>query len=86
MSLCRNQNSFNNALYDADEDLLKKEQNRNKAWCCAGLFHFLFLIWALILAVRIQDENQRIIHLIFAIIFPQIYIICFYLSGLKTDQ
>ena len=50
-----------------------------------SILMLFFSIWAIFLALRVQDKETRILHLIFAIALGPIYVICYYSSMFQKE-
>ncbi len=63
MSLCDNQDDFNDAFYKALKHSRKKDNKRMASGVGVYmLIHLMFLFWAIILALK-QPKDQQIVHL-----------------------
>lgn len=79
--VCNNQKDFNIALRHA----INAENSRGDK---ASLFLyvvilFIMIVWAISIAMKMPPSSDRIMHLVFAMLFSPIYIISYYLSRLK---
>ena len=81
------------ATYDAAfQHAVKKYQNTDECtttrckttMAIVYILMLIFCIWAIILAMRVQDKEHRTLHLIFAITMGPIYVICYYSSMLTN--
>lgn len=80
MSICNNQDSFNDSVYKALKYSRKKEYKKiSGPLLIYSIIHLIFMIWGILLAFR-QPENKRIIHIVFAIVFGPVYVLAFYLN------
>lgn len=80
MSLCDNQDNFNDAFYKALNDSRKKDNKK----MCSGvavymLIHLIFLFWGIMLALK-QPKKQQIVHLTLAMVFSPAYVLAYYLN------
>lgn len=48
-----------------------------------AIIYMIFLFWAIILAMKVQNNENKIIHMIFALIASPIYILSYYLCQYK---
>lgn len=82
-SVCDNQQTFNKALENA---AVYVENKRTPGlWfqmLSLGLF-VIVLTYALLLAAKIQDPNDKIIHFVFAILFSPVYVISYIIVNYK---
>lgn len=81
MSLCDNQDNFNDAFYKA----LKHSRKKDNKKMASGvgiymLIHLIFLFWAIILALK-QPKDQQIVHLTLAVVFSPVYVLAYYLNA-----
>lgn len=80
MSLCDNQDDFNDAFYKALKYSRKNDDKRMAS--CVGVYmliHLLFLFWAIILALK-QPKDQQIVHITLAMVFSPVYVLAYYLN------
>ena len=81
MSLCKDQDTFNESVYKAIKEYDKKMSNKMKDPLTIYLVvHMIFIIWALILSLKHTKSEQRIIHIMSALIFSPAYIIAYYID------
>ena len=79
-SICQDQTSFNNAL-SIGLDTYRDEQKMTSGTMYVYLLLVLvFFIWALMLAMRLKHGNERILHLVVAMIASPLYVISYYLN------
>jgi len=77
---CDNQASFNSSFKSA----LMYTRNQNKStYGVMMLVHLVFIVWAILLANKVPSGDEKVKHFLFAIIFPQIYVLAYYVSLLK---
>jgi hypothetical protein len=89
--VCNSQDDFNVAMNKAIKNKTKQDIKQAGGWLYVYvLVHMIFLIWALILAMQINKGPERIIHLVFAIVFSPAYVIahylCFFKGGDKSSS
>ena len=81
MSLCDNQDDFNDAFYKALKHSRKKDNKRMASGVgIYMLIHLMFLFWAIILALK-QPKDQQIVHLTLAMVFSPVYVLAYYLNA-----
>ena len=83
MSLCDNQDKFNDAFYTALNNSKKKDLKKMSTG--VGVYmviHLIFLFWGIMLAVK-QPSDQRVVHLVLAIIFSPAYVLAYYVNEFK---
>jgi hypothetical protein len=84
MSVCDNQQTFNEAFYKALKNSRKKEEKiMSSAMCTYVITHTIFLIWGIILAFKSQPPETRVLHIATAIVFAPAYVLAYYLNMLK---
>jgi bacteriorhodopsin len=93
MSVCQNQDAFNDAFYKAIKEARKKEQDENSKntglqWAIAiyALIHIIFLVWGVFLAINSQPPENRVLHLVLAIIFAPLYVISYYIGQISSGK
>jgi hypothetical protein len=80
MSVCANQDAFNQAFQQAVKYNDKKD--RPKMWIrlvYLGLY-IVFIVWALLLASKVQNVDERKEHFLFALLFGPVYVLAYYLG------
>ena len=85
-NVCKDQNTFDRAVRHAirhvdDED--KNKQNK-VARLIVTLIMLTFYFWALLLAMKVSDPQQRILHVIFALFTGPLYVLAYYLGMLQA--
>lgn len=48
-----------------------------------AMIYMIFLFWAIILAMKVQNNENKILHMIFALLASPVYILSYYLSQYK---
>lgn len=79
-NICQDQTSFNNAL-SIGLDTYRDEQKMSSG--TMGIYLLLVLVlfvWALVLAFRLKRGNERLLHILVAMLASPIYIISYYLN------
>ncbi len=86
-SVCDNQDDFNKAFRKAIKYNNKQNWKDGKPWAYVYLGLWLvFFIWAILLAMQVQDPRGRVIHLVFAIVASPVYVLAFYLGALSVPK
>ena len=81
MSLCDNQDNFNDAFYKALKDSRKRDNKKMASGVgIYMLFHLIFLFWGIMLALK-QPKDQQIVHLTLAMVFSPAYVLAYYLKA-----
>lgn len=82
MSICDSQDDFNSAFRKAVKYTNKENMKKAEPWMAiSGVVLMIFLIWALMLAMKLPPGPQKTEHLLFAILFSPIYVLAYYLSA-----
>lgn len=80
MSLCDNQDNFNDAFYKALKHSRKKDNKKMAIGTIMYMIiHLIFLFWGIMLALN-QPKEQQIVHLTLAIVFSPVYVLSYYLN------
>ena len=80
MSLCNDQDTFNNAFYKALKNARKKDDKKVAgAVFVYMLIHMTFLVWGVMLAFK-QPREERLIHITLAMVFAPAYVLAYYLN------
>ena len=80
--VCQNQDMFNIAVEKAINNINNKcDSSSDCRWRMQliGILMLIFYIYAIILAMKIQDPNNRILHIVLAILTGPLYVIAYYL-------
>jgi succinate-acetate transporter protein len=81
MSLCDNQDNFNDAFYKALKDSRKRDNKKMASGVgIYMLIHLIFLLWGIMLALK-QPKDQQIVHLTLAMVFSPPYVLAYYLKA-----
>jgi len=83
-NVCRNQNSFNHAFQKAVDNYTVPSPTKETKTAAGVLFliWLIFLVWALILAIKKKTPTQNL-NIIFAVIFPPLYVLGDIISEIK---
>jgi succinate-acetate transporter protein len=81
MSVCNNQDTFNDAVYKALKYSKKKEDKKiSRPLAVYLVIHLIFLVWAIMLAFKTSPDN-RVVHITLAIIFAPAYCLAYYMNA-----
>jgi hypothetical protein len=84
MSVCDDQQKFNDAFYKAVKNARKKDDKRMTGPLSVYItIHTIFLIWGVVLAFKSQPPENRILHITAAILVGPAYVLAYYLNMLK---
>lgn len=85
-NVCKDQDTFDRAVRHAikhiDDD--DKHKKNNVARMIVTLIMLTFYFWALLLAMKVSDPQQRVLHVIFALFTGPLYVLAYYLGMLQT--
>ncbi len=80
-SVCDNQNEFNDAFRQAVKYNRKEVQKNLKPLNAVyAVLYLIFLFWAVSLALKVPHGQRRVMHVMFALIFPPAYVLAHYLA------
>jgi hypothetical protein len=85
-NVCSSQNVFNDAFKNAVHNYEKNDCNTTECVVTTVIFTIVmlvFFVWAIMLALRIKNQEQRVLHLLFAITMGPLYVLAYYSSGLE---
>ena len=83
MSVCQNQQTFNDAVYEAVKDYDRKEEKKMRmsgALTFYFILHFIFLFLGVMYALESAPKDHRVLHLTMAIVFSPAYVVAHWLS------
>ena len=79
-NVCNNQDTFNDAVYNALKHARKKDDKKISGPLAVYLVvHLSFLVWAIMLAFKASPET-RVVHITLAIIFAPAYCLAYYMN------
>lgn len=89
-NVCSDQKTFNKAIRKAIDHIDDEEEEYKKknpvATVILSLVMFIFYLWALLLAVKITDKEQRIVHIVLAFLTGPVYVMAYYIGMLDVKQ
>jgi len=81
--VCDNQSDFNQALRKAIKYNNKEDMKKARPWLYVYLvLYMIFVVWALLLAMKVPPGPERVEHLVFALVFGPAYVLAYYLGAL----
>ena len=82
MSLCNDQDTFNDAFSKAIKDYDKKQTKKMSGPLFIYLLiHLIFVIWGVMLAFKSSPPDHRVIHITLAIVFAPAYVLSYYINN-----
>ena len=82
-NVCNTQDSFNVAFNKALKATAEDDMKKSKPWMYVYVVLWLtFFIWALVLAMQVAQGPNRLIHLVFAMVFSPVYVLSYYIGVL----
>lgn len=84
-NVCQDQETLNKALRKAVVREIRKNEPSNFIKTSSIIIYFIIIFYAVMLALK-TPENTRQLHVIFAFLFSPLYIISYYLSGIKMKN
>lgn len=82
LGVCANQNVFNKALYRAIKHNIREEERKARPWMMVyATIWMIFFIWAVVLAMQVNQGHERVEHLVFAMLFSPIYVLAYYIGA-----
>lgn len=84
MNVCENQDKFNVAIQKAINKNNEDALNSMGPWLYVYvLLGLIFFVWAIMLAMKVPQGSQRVLHLVLAILVSPVYVISHYLGEMK---
>ena len=81
MSVCQNQDTFNQSLRQAIKYNEKQDRPKKVVQLILLAIYMIFIVWALLLASKVSDSDGRKLHFVLALLFSPVYIISYYLGN-----
>jgi hypothetical protein len=84
--VCANQEIFDKAFQKALDNYRLTEIKRmttgklSSIYTIISVFYFVFIIWGILLAMKVENKNERVIHITFAIVTGPAYVFAYYLA------
>ena len=85
-NVCNDQKTFNKAVKKAINNLDDPDSKNQTANLIMVLITLTFYVWALLLALKVQDKQHRLLHVLFALVFGPIYVLAYYASMIDMDS
>ena len=85
-NVCNDQKTFNKAVKKAINNLDDPDSKNQTANLIMVLITLTFYVWALLLALKVQDKQHRLLHVLFALVFGPIYVLAYYANMIDMDS
>lgn len=86
-NVCNTQDDFNVAFKKALKQNNKDAMEKAKPWLYVYMtLWMIFFVWALVLAMQVAPGPNRLVHLVFAMVFSPVYVIAYYLGALSENK
>lgn len=83
-NVCDDQKTFNRAVKKALNHLDDDDQNQTSHLILA-LITLTFYVWALLLALKVEDKQHRVLHVLFALVFGPLYVLAHYVGMMEQN-
>lgn len=88
-TLCKDQETFNKALDSYREEKnneIKEEIKKNRGTIMTlVIIMLIFLVWAVMLALKVKDPEHRTLHVFLALLTSPLYILSYLLSNTQRQ-
>ena len=86
-NVCTDQKTFNKAVRNAINHLDDDEYGKKNhvARFIITLIMLTLYLWALLLAMKVTDPQQRVVHIIFALCTGPLYVLSYYLGMVQKN-
>ena len=85
-NVCNNQKTFNRAVKKAINHLDDVDEDQNQtSKLFLALITLTFYVWALLLALKVDDKQHRILHVLFALVFGPLYVLAYYVGRMEQN-
>ena len=86
MSVCKDQQTFNNSFKDAVDSYQQNEYDDMSTTgkvlvVISSILIIIFVIWAFILSRR--TKGDKVVNMVLAIVFAPAYVLSYYISNIK---
>jgi len=86
-NLCGDQKTFNIAVRKAINHLDDDDQNQmSTSRLILTLITLTFYVWALLLALKVEDKQHRVLHVLFALLFGPFYVLAYYVGMMEQSN
>ena len=89
-TVCKDQVTFNRALdtyQEEKENEMTEDLKKNRGAMIAVLIiMIIFIIWAVMLALKVKDPEHRTLHVFLALLTSPLYILSYVLSHTQRQQ
>jgi hypothetical protein len=97
-NVCVSQDSYNQAFSQALDEYKKEQETRYGMRCgendfgckinvlIMSIIMIIFYLWALLIALKVKDPENRTLHVLFALATGPLYVLAHYSSMLGSEQ
>jgi hypothetical protein len=86
-NVCNTQDDFNIAFDKALKQNNKDAMKKARPWVYVYMtLWMIFFIWALVLAMQVAPGPNRLVHLVFAMVFSPVYVLAYYFGALGESK
>jgi hypothetical protein len=87
MNICGSQDNFNHAFDKAVRYTEKENLKKVKPWVyVSATLWLVFFVWALLLAMQVEAGQNRLVHLVLAMVFSPVYVLSYYIGVVSDDK
>lgn len=85
-SVCDTQADFNVAVQEAIKYNNKQYMKQTRGWAqVCSVIWLIFLVWAVVLAMKVHNGPRKVEHIMFAILFPPVYVLAYYIASFGNE-
>lgn len=85
-NVCDDQKTFNRAVRKAINHLDDDQNQTSTSKLILTLITLTFYVWALLLALKVEDKQHRVLHALFALLFGPLYVLAHYVGMMEQDS
>jgi len=85
VNVCNDQKTFNKAVRKAINHLDDDQNQTSTSKLIFTLITLTFYVWALLLALKVEDKQQRVLHSLFALLFGPFYVLAHYVGMMEQN-
>jgi len=85
VNVCNDQKTFNKAVRKAINHLDDDQNQTSTSKLIFTLITLTFYVWALLLALKVEDKQHRVLHALFALLFGPFYVLAHYVGMMEQN-